>query len=83
MRALPLAACIFVTMSSLGLRAQEQSFPATERGVQKAACEEEARRIYRTSSRGVGMAPDVRERMIAARRAHVRECLVRAGPAPG
>jgi hypothetical protein len=65
------------------LHAQEQSGDATPRQAQKAACQQEANLIYRTSSKGIGMAEDTRNEIIAARRAHVRDCMAKAGLAPG
>jgi hypothetical protein len=82
MRFLTLTAFALAVTLPVALSAQEQSATSSARGVQKAACEQEARMIYRTSSRSMPMASDVRERMIQARRAYVRDCLAKAGLAP-
>ena len=82
MRVPALAALALAAMISAPASAQEQS-PESAMEVQKAVCQKEANLIYRTSSRGIGMGEDARSQIIAARRAHVRDCLAKAGPAPG
>lgn len=82
MRALPLAAFALAATISAQVSAQEQSAEPSAREAQKAACQQEANLIYRTASRGIGMGEDARNQIIAARRAHVRDCMVRAGLAP-
>jgi hypothetical protein len=77
-----IAIALALTLSS-GLSAQEQSGDASAREVHKAACQQEANLIYRTGSRGIGMSEDTRSQIIAARRAHVRDCMARTGQAPG
>jgi hypothetical protein len=79
MRILPLITLAFAMAAPVGLAAQEQRGATTAREVLKAACERDARLIYRT---GNNMAPDLRERMIAARRTYVRDCLVKASAGP-
>jgi hypothetical protein len=74
---------VLAMTAAAGLAAQEQDDASMARGARKAVCEQEARMIYRTSSRGTGMAADIRERMIQARKNHVRDCLARVGSAPG
>jgi hypothetical protein len=68
----PTAFVLAVTMSA-GLAAQEQS-GASARDPQKAACQKSAQLIYRT---GNSMAQDLREKMIAARRAYVQDCIMK------
>jgi hypothetical protein len=54
------------------------------REAQKATCQQEANLIYRTGSKGIGMGEDTRNQIIAARRAHVRDCMAKkAASAPG
>jgi hypothetical protein len=83
MRILTFAAFALAFTASSGLFAQEQSGDAAARQAQKAACQQEANLIYRTSSKGIGMLEDTRNQIIAARRAHVRDCMAKAGQAPG
>ena len=82
MRILALTALALAMMVSGGLSAQEQGAGTTAREAQKAACQQEANLIYRTSSKGIGMSEDTRSQIIAARRAHVRDCMAKAGHAP-
>jgi hypothetical protein len=87
MRVLPLAAfALAATISAQGAAqesVQEQRVEPSAREAHKAACQQEANLIYRTSSRGIGMGEDIRNQIIAARRAHVRDCMAKAGLAPG
>jgi hypothetical protein len=83
MRVLPLAAFALAATISAQASAQEQSAELSAREAQKAACQQEANLIYRTSSRGIGMGQEVRSQIIAARRAYVRDCMAKAEPAPG
>jgi hypothetical protein len=80
MRILPLITLTIAITLPMGLAAQEQRGATTAREVLKAACERDARLIYRT---GNTMAPDLRERMLAARKAYVRDCLVKGTAVPG
>ena len=80
MRILPLVTLAIAIATPVGLAAQEQRGATTAREVLKAACERDARLIYRT---GNNMAPDLRERMIDARRTYVRDCLVKGNAVPG
>ncbi len=82
MRIVTFAAFALALIVSTDLSAQEQSEDATVRQAQKAACQQEANLIYRTSSKGIGMSEDTRSQIIAARRAHVRDCMAKAGHAP-
>ena len=83
MRALPLAAFALATTISAHASSQEPSAEPSAREAQKTACQQEANLIYRTGSKGIGMGEDTRNQIIAARRAHVRNCLAKGGPAPG
>lgn len=80
MRILPLITLAVAMAAPVGLAAQEQRGATTAREELKAACERDARLIYRT---GNSMAPDLRERMIAARRTYVRDCLVKGNAVSG
>ena len=82
MRVLALATLTLAGVLSAQVSAQEQSADPSAREAHKAACQQEANLIYRTSSRGVGMGEDARSQIIAARRAHVRDCMAKAGLAP-
>jgi hypothetical protein len=83
MRVLAFAALALAGVLCAQASAQEQSTEPSAREAQKAACQQEANLIYRTSSRGVGLGEDTRNQIIAARRAHVRDCMAKAGQAPG
>lgn len=83
MRVLALASLALAGVLCAQASAQEQSTEPSAREAQKAACQQEASLIYRTSSRGVGLSEDIRSQIIAARRAHVRDCMAKAGQAPG
>ena len=80
MRVLPLSALVLAVMISAPVVAQDQGAAPSAREARRAACQQEANLIYRTSSRGIGMAEDTRNQIIAARRAHVRECMAKAAP---
>jgi hypothetical protein len=80
MRILPLITLALAIAMPMGLAAQEQRGATTAREVLKAACERDARLIYRT---GNNTAPDLREQLVAARRAYVRDCLVKGNAVPG
>lgn len=80
MRVLALTAFACLVTMSAGASAQEQSGAPSARDVQKAACERDARLIYRT---GNNMAADVRERMVEARRVYVQQCLEKNRPTTG
>ncbi|MFL5193266.1 MAG: hypothetical protein ACJ8CG_09595 [Microvirga sp.] len=84
MRALPLAAFALAATVSAHAFAQEQSVEPSVKEAQKATCQQEANLIYRTGSKGIGMGEDTRNQIIAARRAHVRDCMAKkAASAPG
>ncbi|MEE1612849.1 hypothetical protein [Microvirga sp. CF3016] len=84
MRVLALASLALAGVLCAQASAQEQSTePSAREAQKKAACQQEANLIYRTSSRGVGLGEDTRNQIIAARRAHVRDCVAKAGQAPG
>lgn len=83
MRVLALASLALAGVFCAQASAQEQSTEPSAREAQKAACQQEANLIYRTSSRGVGLGEDTRSQIIAARRAHVRDCMAKAGQVPG
>ena len=83
MRVLTLAALALAATAPIQASAQEQSVEPSAREVQKAACQQEANLMFKTSNRGIGMDESARNKIIAARRAHVRDCLGKAGPAPG
>jgi hypothetical protein len=84
MRALPLAAFALAATISAHAFAQEQSVEPSAKEAQKATCQQEANLIYRTGSKGIGMGEDTRNQIIAARRAHVRDCMAKkAALAPG
>jgi hypothetical protein len=84
MRALPLAAFALAATISAHAFAQEQSVEPLAKEAQKATCQQEANLIYRTGSKGIGMGEDTRNQIIAARRAHVRDCMAKkAASAPG
>jgi hypothetical protein len=84
MRALPLAAFALAATISVHAFAQEQSVEPSAKEAQKATCQQEANLIYRTGSKGIGMGEDTRNQIIAARRAHVRDCMAKKGAsAPG
>ena len=74
MRILPLITVTIALAMPMGLAAQEQRGATSTREVVKAACERDARLIYRTGDKTL---PEVREQMIAARRAYVRDCLAK------
>ena len=78
MRILPLITLIIAIAMPIGLAAQEQRGATSTREVLKSACERDARLIYRTGSKTL---PEVREQLIAARRAYVRDCLVKGAAA--
>ena len=78
MRILPLITFIIATATPVGLAAQEQRDGTSTREVVKAACERDARLIYRTGGKTL---PEVREQMIAARRTYVRDCLAKGSAA--
>lgn len=80
MRILPLIALVIATTMPVGLAAQEQRDTTSTRDVLKAACERDARLIYRT---GVRTLPEVREQMMAARKTYVRDCLAKGSAAAG
>ena len=80
MRILPLITLIIATVMPMGLAAQEQPGTTSAREVLKAACERDARLIYRTGGKTL---PEVREQMIAARKAYVRDCLAKGAAAAG
>ncbi|MBB3021476.1 hypothetical protein FHR70_004572 [Microvirga lupini] len=79
MQILPLITLIIAITAPVGLMAQEQSGSTPTREL-KAACERDARMIYRT---GVRTLPEVREQMMAARKAHVRDCMAKGAAAAG
>ena len=72
MRILPLITFTIAIAMPVALAAQEQSGATSTREVLKAACERDARLIYRTGGKTL---PEVREQMMAARKTYVRECL--------
>jgi hypothetical protein len=80
MRILPLITLAIAFGTPAGLTAQEQRGATSSREVLKAACERDARLIYRTGARTL---PEVREQMLAARRTYVRDCLVKGNAASG
>jgi hypothetical protein len=80
MRILPLITLAIAITMPVGLAAQEQRGATPTREVLKAACERDARLTYRT---GVRTLPEVREQMMAARKAYVRDCLVKGSAAAG
>ena len=80
MRVPALTALALTAAMSAGASAQEQGGAPSAREAQKAACQRDARLIYRT---GNSMAADVREKMIEARRAYVQQCLEKNGAAAG
>ncbi len=83
MRVLALASLALAGVLCAQASAQEQSTEPSAREAQKAACQQEANLIYRTSSRGVGLSEDTRSQIIAARRAHAQDCMAKARQAPG
>jgi hypothetical protein len=78
MRILPLITLTIAIAMPVGLAAQEQRGATSTREVLKAACERDARMIYRTGSRTL---PEVREQMMAARKTYVRDCLAKGAAA--
>ena len=78
MRILPLITLTIALTAPMGLAAQEQSGSTPTREVLKAACERDARMIYRT---GVRTLPEVREQMMAARKTYVRDCMAKGAAA--
>jgi hypothetical protein len=78
MRILPLITLTLAIAMPMGLSAQEQSGATSPREVVKAACERDARLIYRTGSTSL---PEVREQMMAARKTYVRDCLAKGSAA--
>ncbi|MBJ6126454.1 hypothetical protein [Microvirga splendida] len=80
MRILPLITLAIAIAMPMGLAAQEQRGVTSTREAVKAACQRDARLIYRTGGRTL---PEVRAQMIAARRAYVRDCLAKGVAAAG
>jgi len=80
MRILPLMTLAIAIFAPVGLAAQEQRGATSAKEVLKAACERDARLIYRTGDKTL---PEVREQMIAARRTYVRSCLAKGNAAAG
>ena len=80
MRILPLITLTIAIALPMGLSAQEQRGGTSTREVVKAACQRDARLIYRTGSKTL---PEVREQMMAARRTYVRDCLAKGSAASG
>ena len=80
MRILPLITLAIAIAMPVGLAAQEQRGATSTREVVKAACQRDARLIYRTGGKTL---PEVREQMIAARRTYVRDCLAKGSAAAG
>ena len=78
MRILPLITLTIAMAMPVGLAAQEQRDGTSAREVVKAACERDARLIYRTGGKTL---PEVREQMIVARRTYVRDCLAKGSAA--
>jgi hypothetical protein len=76
MRALTLAALALAVTFSAGASAQEQRGMSSDREVRKAACQRDARLIYRTGNR---TPDDLRAKMMAARKEHVQKCMAQAG----
>ncbi|MGF9757232.1 hypothetical protein AAII07_18680 [Microvirga sp. 0TCS3.31] len=74
MRILPLITLTLAITMPVGLAAQEQRGGTSMREVVKAACERDARLIYRTGGKTL---PEVREQMLAARKTYVRDCLAK------
>jgi len=80
MRIFPLAAIVLATLAPAGPRAQEQGRDPSAREALKAACERDARLVYRTGS---NTAEDVRQRLIEARRAYVKDCIQKGAAVRG
>jgi len=80
MRILPLITLAIAIFVPVGLAAQEERGATTAREVLKAACERDARLIYRTGDKTL---PEVREQMMAARKTYVRDCLAKGSSAAG
>jgi hypothetical protein len=78
MRILPLITLTLAITMPMGLAAQEQRGATPTREVLKAACERDARLIYRTGGKTL---PEVREQMMAARKTYVRDCLAKGSAA--
>ncbi len=78
MRILPLIALTVAIAMPVGLAAQEQRDTTSTREVLKAACQRDARLIYRTGDKTL---PEVREQMMAARKTYVRDCLAKGSAA--
>jgi hypothetical protein len=78
MRIWPLITLTLAIAMPVGLAAQEQGGATSTREVLKAACERDARMIYRTGARTL---PEVREQMMAARKTYVRDCLAKGAAA--
>jgi hypothetical protein len=76
MRVLTLAAFALAVLFSAGASAQEQRGMSSDREVRKAACQRDARLIYRTGNR---TPDDLRTKMMAARKEHVQKCMAQAG----
>jgi hypothetical protein len=80
MRILPLITLTLAITMPMGLAAQEQRGATPTSEVLKAACERDARLIYRTGGKTL---PEVREQMMAARKTYVRDCLAKGSAAAG
>ena len=80
MRILLMRAFAAVAIASTGLSAQERPEASPQRAAQKEACQRDARLIYRTGS---NMAEDVRERILAARKEHIRDCMAKGSGSAG
>jgi hypothetical protein len=78
MRIWPLITFTIAIAMPVGLAAQEQRGATSTREVLKAACQRDARLIYRTGGKTL---PEVRAQMIDARRAYVRDCLAKGAAA--
>jgi len=86
MKILSVIAFVMTALGSMGASAQTMSgFPGqsgaaavpSQRATQKAACERDARLIYRNSK--TDFSAQAREQVKATRKAYVRECLTKAG----
>lgn len=86
MKIMSVIASVMTALGSMGVSARTMSgFPgqsgaAAQRATQKAACERDARLIYRNSKSD--LTQQAREQVKATRKVYVQNCLARAGFSP-
>jgi len=83
MRVMSVIAFVMTALGSMGVSAQTitgvpapESIASNQRAAYKAACERDARMIYRN---GRNISEEWREQVKATRKAYVQDCLAKAG----